>query len=153
MAKQSSGILVYRINNKQVQFFLVHPGGPFWKNKDEGAWSIPKGEYLDDEDALIAARREFEEETSQTINGDFAALTPVKLKSGKIVKAWLVEGNVDVENIVSNTCPVEWPPRSGKMIEIPEIDKAAWFDTETAKIKINQAQAAFIDEALDMIDQ
>lgn len=151
MAKQSSGILVYRVDNKQIQFFLVHPGGPFWRNKDEGAWSIPKGEYLDDEDALKAAQREFEEETGQSVTGDFTALKPVKLKSGKIVKAWLVEGNVDAENIVSNTCPVEWPPRSGKMIEIPEIDKAAWFDAETAKVKINQAQTAFIDEASGMI--
>jgi predicted NUDIX family NTP pyrophosphohydrolase len=146
MAKQSAGILVYRFYHGQLQVFLVHPGGPFWKNKDAGAWSIPKGEFLDDEEALITARREFLEETGQSIDGEFSALKPVKLKSGKIVHAWAVEGGVDETNIRSNTFPFEWPPKSGKMIEIPEVDKGAWFEPDTARLKINPAQAVFIDE-------
>lgn len=146
MAKQSAGILVYRINNKALQCFLVHPGGPFWKNKDAGAWSIPKGEFLDDEDALTAAKREFVEETGQSISGNFIKLNPAKLKSGKTVHAWAVEGDVDADNIKSNTFSLEWPPKSGKMIEVEEVDKAAWFDAATAKVKINPAQKAFIDE-------
>jgi len=150
MAKQSAGILVYRIKDKTLQVFLVHPGGPFWKNKDAGAWSIPKGEFLADEDALVAAKREFLEEIGQPIDGDFIKLTPVKLKSGKTVHAWAVEGEVDETNIVSNTFLFEWPPKSGKMIEIPEIDKAGWFDTTTAKLKINPAQVAFIDELINL---
>lgn len=146
MAKQSAGILAYRFNNKALQVFLVHPGGPFWKNKDDGAWSIPKGEYLDEEDALIAAKREFFEETGQQVEGHFIELKPIKQKSGKMVHAWAVKANIDETNITSNTFPLEWPPRSGKMIEVPEIDQAAWFDIETAKQKINAAQAALIEE-------
>lgn len=146
MAKQSAGILVYRHKYDQLQVLLVHPGGPFWKNKDAGAWSIPKGEFLDDEDALVAAKREFLEETGQAINGNFIKLKPIKLKSGKMVHAWGVQGNVDEANIVSNTFPLEWPPKSGNMIEIAEVDRADWFDVVTAKVKINPAQAAFINE-------
>jgi predicted NUDIX family NTP pyrophosphohydrolase len=124
----------------------VHPGGPFWKNKDAGAWSVPKGEFLDTEDALIAAKREFLEETGQPIDGHFIKLKPVKLKSGKTVHAWAVEGDIDENNIKSNTFPFEWPPKSGKTIEIPEVDKASWFDLVTAREKINPAQIALIDE-------
>jgi predicted NUDIX family NTP pyrophosphohydrolase len=152
MAKQSAGILVYRIKGKALQVFLVHPGGPFWKNKDEGAWSIPKGEFLDDEDALVAAKREFLEEIGQPIDGKFIKLKPVKLKSGKTVHAWAVEGDVDETDIVSNTFPFEWPPRSGKMIEIPEIDKGDWFNVETAKDKINPAQADFINQLVNLLN-
>lgn len=151
MAKQSAGILAYRIRNKEVQVFLVHPGGPFWKNKDEGAWSVPKGEFADDEDALVAAKREFLEEIGQAIDGDFIALKPVRLKSGKTVRAWAVEGNVDETNIVSNTFPFEWPPKSGKMIAVPEVDKAGWFDVQIAKQKVNPAQTVLIDELMRMI--
>lgn len=148
MSKQSAGILLYQFKDKQLLFFLVHPGGPFWKNKDAGAWTIPKGEFMDDEDALAAAKREFMEETGQSVDGDFILLKPVKLKSGKTVHAWAVKGNADETNIVSNTFPFEWPPKSGKMIQIPEVDKAGWFDAETAKSKLNPAQAPFIDELL-----
>lgn len=146
MAKQSAGILLYRKVNNQLQVFLVHPGGPFYKNKDDGAWSIPKGEFLDNEDALLAAKREFLEETGQSINGEFIKLKPVKLKSGKTVHAWTIEGDIDHEVIVSNLFEMEWPPRSGKMVSFAEVDRAAWFEPAVAKIKINPAQIALIDE-------
>jgi len=149
--KQSAGILLYRKVNSVVQFFLVHPGGPYFKNKDAGAWSIPKGEFLDDEEPLAAAKREFEEETSQPVNGDFVPLGSVKLKSGKTVYAWAVEGDIDHETIISNTFEIEWPPRSGKKITIPEIDRAGWFNAAVAKQKINPAQAAFIETLLNII--
>ena len=128
-----------------MEVFLVHPGGPFFRNKDLGAWSIPKGEFLDDEEAIDAARREFFEETGLSVDGDFIALNPVILKSGKKVYAWALEGDIDHENINSNLFEIEWPPKSGKKQSFPEIDKAAWFDLETAKHKINVAQVAFID--------
>jgi len=153
MAKQSAGILLYRIKNNDLQVFLVHPDGPFWKNKDAGAWSVPKGEFLDDEDALIAARREFQEETSSTVDGHFIKLNPVKQKSGKNIHAWAVEGDIDETGITSNTFPLEWPPKSGKIITVPEVDKAGWFNTETAKEKINQAQAALVDELITLLDR
>ena len=129
-----------------MEVFLVHPGGPFFKNKDLGAWSIPKGEFLDDEDALAAAKREFFEETGLAVDGDFIPLNPVKLKSGKKVYAWALEGNIDHENIISNLFELEWPPKSGKKQSFPEVDRACWFDLETAKQKINAAQVAFVDE-------
>ncbi|HYF30326.1 MAG TPA: NUDIX domain-containing protein [Chitinophagaceae bacterium] len=151
MAGQSAGILVYRRDKKGVEFFLVHPGGPFWAKKDTGAWSIPKGEYEAGEDPLAAAKREFKEETGQTISGKFIALTPVKQKSGKTVRAWLVQGEVDADNIVSNTFQLEWPPRSGKKITIPEVDKGGWFDADTARAKINEKQAGLIEEAMKLI--
>src|ERR1700761_2539421 len=150
MPKQSAGILVYKYINSQLQVFLVHPGGPFWAKKDGGAWSIPKGEYLDDEEPLAAAKREFHEETGQTIDGEFIQLNPVKLKSGKVVHCWAVEGDVDANNIVSNIFPIEWPYKSGKYIDIPEVDKGGWFDVETAKEKINIAQAAFIKQLVEL---
>lgn len=148
--RKSGGILLYR-QQKQLEFFLVHPGGPFWINKDAGAWSIPKGEFNDDEDAVEAAKREFEEETGCKLSGNFIALTPVVQKAGKQVYAWAVEGNIDVLTIRSNTFKIEWPPKSGKWKEYPEIDKAAWFDCTTAKEKINPAQMAFIDELTDKL--
>lgn len=150
MAKQSAGILLYRKIDSGLQVFLVHPGGPFFKNKDEGAWSIPKGEFLDDEDALTAAKREFKEETGQEIDGDFLPLQPITQKSGKKVYAWAVEGDIDHETIFSNIFELEWPPKSGKRISIPEIDRAAWFDVDEAKLKINPAQAGLIDELAGM---
>jgi len=146
MAKQSAGILLYRIVNDQLQVLLVHPGGPFFKNKDDGSWSIPKGEFAEEENPLDAAKREFLEETGQSIEGHFIELTPVQQKGGKTVHAWAVEGDIDHETIVSNTFEIEWPPRSGKKQSFPEIDRAAWFDLETAKVKINAAQAGFISE-------
>src|SRR5207248_3330342 len=118
------------------EIFLVHPGGPFWKNKDIGAWSIPKGEFGDEENAVDAARREFEEETGQPVTGKFTELTPVKLKSGKIVYAWAVEGDIDATTIQCQTfIDVEWPPRSGKYQSIPEVDRGEWFSKELAKKK------------------
>jgi len=149
--KQSAGILLYRNTNNILEVFLVHPGGPFFKNKDEGSWSIPKGEFLDDEEALTAAKREFEEETGQTIDGNFISLGSIKQKSGKIVYAWAVEGNINHETIFSNTCEIEWPPRSGKKLTIPEIDRAAWFEVDEAKRKINPAQAELIDRLTALI--
>ncbi|MFC0514328.1 NUDIX domain-containing protein [Mucilaginibacter angelicae] len=146
MPKQSAGILLYRKTPQGLQVFLVHPGGPFFKNKDDGSWSVPKGEYLPDEDALTAAKREFREETGHEITGDFIALIPIKQKGGKTVQAWAVEGNIDPENIKSNTFEIEWPPRSGKKQAFDEIDRAEWFDIPTAKIKINPAQTALINE-------
>lgn len=146
MAKQSAGILLYRIVDNQFQVFLVHPGGPFFKNKDEGSWSIPKGEFGDGENPLDAAKREFLEETGQTIGGNFIELAPIHQKGGKTVHAWAVEGDIDHETIVSNVFDLEWPPRSGKKQTFPEIDRAAWFDLQTAKEKINSAQVDLINE-------
>jgi predicted NUDIX family NTP pyrophosphohydrolase len=150
MVKQSAGILLYRKNNDQLQVFLVHPGGPFFKNKDLGAWSIPKGEFLSDEDQLAAAKREFMEETGQPIEGEFIPLEPVYLKSGKKVYAWAVEGDIDHEIIVSNLFEMEWPPRSGKMQSFPEIDRAAWFTVDEAKEKINAGQVGLIESLVGL---
>jgi predicted NUDIX family NTP pyrophosphohydrolase len=150
MPKQSAGILLFRKNVDQLQVFLVHPGGPFFKNKDLGAWSIPKGEFLEDEDALTAAKREFFEETGMAVDGNFTPLSSVTLKSGKKVNAWALEGDIDPTNIVSNQFEIEWPPKSGKKQSFPEIDRADWFDIEEARIKINAAQAAFIDEIIKL---
>ncbi len=144
MPKQSAGIMLYRKVDNQLQIFLVHPGGPFFKKKDAGAWSIPKGEFLDTEDPLHAAKREFLEETGQAIDGNFIKLSPIKLKSGKTVYTWAIEGNIDHEHIVSNVFEIEWPPRSGKMAAFPEIDRAGWFDIKEASLKINAAQVVLL---------
>ena len=150
MIKQSAGLLVYRETDAGVEIFLVHPGGPFFAKKDDGVWSIPKGEF-DDEDSLTAARREFEEETGFKIAGDFFQLQPIKQKGGKVVYAWAVEADIDADAITSNTFEMEWPPRSGKTARFPEIDRAAWFDPETAQQKINPAQAALITELMTRV--
>ena len=152
MQKQSAGILLYRTNNKTLEVFLVHPGGPFFKNKDEGSWSIPKGEFLEDEEALTAAKREFEEETGQPVDGAFIDLGSIRQKNNKTVYAWAVEGNIDHKAIVSNTCEIDWPPRSGKKLTIPEIDRAEWFEPTVAKQKINPAQAELIDRLIEILD-
>jgi predicted NUDIX family NTP pyrophosphohydrolase len=146
--KTSAGILLYRLVNKELQVFLVHPGGPFWKNKDEGAWSIPKGETEGETDLLVVARKEFQEETGTAIDGDFTPLQPVTLKSGKRVYAFAIAGDIDADVIQSNTFSLEWPPKTGKMIEVPEVDKAAWFDIDTARKKINSAQVPLLNELL-----
>jgi predicted NUDIX family NTP pyrophosphohydrolase len=148
MPKRSAGILLYRKINSQLQVFLVHPGGPFFKNKDAGAWSIPKGEFSDDEDPLVAAKREFREETGQVIDGNFIQLKPVTLKSGKIVHAWAVESDIDHETIFSNLFEIEWPPKSGKKQSFPEIDRAGWFEVEEARLKINARQLGLIEDFL-----
>ena len=146
MPKQSAGILLFRVVDRHLQVFLVHPGGPFFISKDNGSWSVPKGEFLDNENALDAAKREFMEETGQPIEGKFIPLTPIQQKGGKKVFAWAVEGDIDHETITSNVFEIEWPPRSGKIKTFPEIDRAAWFDIDTAKLKINPAQVGLIEE-------
>jgi len=147
-SKKSAGILLYRFREQGIEVFLVHPGGPFWAKKDLGAWSIPKGELEegDASDPLRAARREFEEETGLAVQGEFTPLTPVKLKSGKIILAWHLEGDCDPEACKSNTFSVEWPPHSGKQAEFPEIDRAAFFSLDEAKRRIHPGQAPFLSE-------
>jgi predicted NUDIX family NTP pyrophosphohydrolase len=144
--KQSAGLLLFRIKNNKPEVMLIHPGGPFWKNKDAGAWSIPKGEFAENEDPLQAAKRELNEETGLTVEGDFIKLNPVRQKGGKMVYAWAVEADLDVSNIKSNEFEMEWPPRSGKQQKFPEVDKAEWFDLEIARLKINTAQAVLLNE-------
>ena len=149
MNKKSAGLLLFR-KNKFLEILLVHPGGPFWKNKDKGAWSLPKGEFTD-EDPLDAAKREFEEETGIVCNGSFIELTPIKQKSGKTVYAWALEKNIDAGKIISNTFEIEWPPKSGQQKVFPEIDKAEWFQIPLAKQKINISQCGFIEELTDIL--
>ena len=144
--RQSAGILLYRKRLSQIEFFLVHPGGPFWKNKDEGTWSIPKGEFDDSENSLDAARREFFEETGIRLSGEFIELQPVRLKSGKIIFAWAIEKDINTDHIISNTFEMEWPPHSGKFQSFPEVDKGEWFELEQAIKKINVGQAGLIGQ-------
>jgi predicted NUDIX family NTP pyrophosphohydrolase len=152
MGKKSAGILLYRFKNKNIEVMLAHPGGPFWAKKDAGVWSIPKGEFEDDEEVLVAAKREFEEELGKKILAEkFIELSPVKSKSNKTIYAFAAEYDFDTTNIKSNLCWVDWPPRSGKRIEIPEIDKADWFDIETAKKKILEYQLPLINELAEKI--
>ena len=146
LPRTSAGILMYRRTSKSFEVLLVHPGGPFWKNKDDGAWSLPKREYDASEDPLAVARREFEEETGYTVDGDFIALQPVKQASGKVVSAWAVEGDCDTTQIRSNTFEMEWPPKSGERAEFPEVDKAAWFTPEQARVKLVSAQRDLVDQ-------
>jgi predicted NUDIX family NTP pyrophosphohydrolase len=148
MPKKSAGIMMYRETNNQLQVFLIHPGGPFFKMKDAGAWSIPKGEIGEGEDPLEAAKREFEEETGCRAEGSFIPLSPVRQKSGKMVISWAVEGRCDADAITSNMFTIEWPPKSGKMREFPEADRAGWFTIGEARQKINPAQAPLLDELL-----
>lgn len=152
MVRKSAGILVFRFSGKSLEVFLVHPGGPFWKNKDLGAWSIPKGEFTDDENALDAAIREFKEETGITISGSFIELSPVKLKSGKIVYAWAIASDIDTSKFKCESfIDIQWPPRSGKTLSIPEVDKGEWFNTEAAKQKINPSQAKLVDQLIEKV--
>jgi predicted NUDIX family NTP pyrophosphohydrolase len=143
MAKRSAAILLYRYRNG-LEVFLVHPGGPFWAKKDARAWSLPKGEYEADEDALTAAKRELLEETGFAIEGNYVALGEVKQAGGKIVTAWAVEGDLDPEKVKSNLFQMEWPPKSGRMREFPEVDKAGWFSPALAAEKLVQAQTEFV---------
>jgi predicted NUDIX family NTP pyrophosphohydrolase len=150
--RRSAGILLYRRLDDVLEVLLVHPGGPMWARRDEGAWSIPKGEYEPGEDPLAAARREFEEELGVAApDGPVTDLGEVRQKSGKLVRAWAVEGDLDADRIVSNTCMVQWPPRSGKLIEIPEVDRAEWLAVERARPKINPAQEALLDRLLEAV--
>ena len=132
---------------QQLKVLLVHPGGPFWKNKDDGAWSIPKGEYAEGEDPLVAAKREFKEETGNELPaGELIPLEPIKIKSGKVIAAWALKAELDVTCIRSNQFEMEWPPRSGKKQFYDEVDKAEWFLITEARIKINQSQAGFLEQ-------
>lgn len=153
MTKISAGIILYRYKNGVYEFFLVHPGGPFWRNKDIGAWSIPKGEIGPGEQPLTAAIRELKEETGISISGDFIELSPVKLKSGKVIHAWGAEYNLEVKNIISNTCQITWPPKSNNQVTIPEVDKADWFKAESAIKKINPAQIPLIIELEKILEK
>jgi len=144
-SRQSAGILLYRVQQGRLQVLLVHPGGPLWARKDLGAWSIPKGEYGPDEDPEHAARREFEEETGDTLETDLIPLGEVTQKGGKRVLAFAAEGDFDPKDLHSNTFPLEWPPRSGKTIDVPEVDRAAWFDLEEAGEKLLEGQKPFLE--------
>ena len=148
MAEKSAGILVFRRKGSGVEFLLAHPGGPFWTRRDEGAWSIPKGVIGEGEERLAAARREFEEEVGQAVEGDFQPLTPLRQKSGKVVHAWIVEADPDLDHFRSNLFEMEWPPRSGRVQAFPEIDRVSWFEPEQALEKILPGQAGFIREAM-----
>lgn len=150
--RRSAGILLYRIREDNPEFFLVHPGGPFWKNKDIGAWSVPKGELDDDEEPLAAAKREFKEETGISADGQFIPLTPVVQKSGKIVITWALKKNIDPSVLISNTFNFEWPPKSGKFVNIPEVDKGGWFTITEAANKIIPGQFPIIKELYDLLN-
>jgi predicted NUDIX family NTP pyrophosphohydrolase len=145
MPKESAGILLYRRRRGAIEVFLVHPGGPFWKKKDEGAWTIPKGEPNSGEERLIAAIREFAEETGTTLAGDFRTLPAIKQAGGKWVHAFAIEGDLDPTSLVSNEFEMEWPPRSGKRARFPEVDRGAWFSLEDARGRINKGQTALLD--------
>ena len=145
MAKRSAGLLMFRRNCGELQVFLVHPGGPFWAGKDAGSWTVPKGEYVDGEEPLDAAKREFTEETGFVAEGEFIDIGNVRQTSGKIVNAWAFEGDCDPRKLKSNFCEIEWPPRSGKKMEIPEVDRGAWFSLEEAREKILKSQEGFLD--------
>ena len=153
MAKKSAGLLLYRKDGDSVEVFLVHPGGPFWAKKDEGAWSIPKGEFVDGEEALEAAKREFQEETGFAVKGRFEALEPVKQASGKIVYAWAIEGDIDSSAIRSNNFSMEWPPGSKKIREFPEVDRGGWFALATARQKILTGQSPLLEELLSILNK
>jgi predicted NUDIX family NTP pyrophosphohydrolase len=146
MPKESAGLLMYRLRGGALEYLLVHPGGPFWQHKDAGAWSIPKGELLPAEDPLAAAQREFEEEVGFKPQGPFLALTPIKQKGGKIVHAWAFEGDCDPAQIHSNTFSLQWPPGSGRLQQFPEVDRAAFFNAEAGREKLNPAQAEWLEE-------
>jgi len=150
MPEISAGLLMYRRRGNHLQVLLVHPGGPFWRNKDAGAWSIPKGKVNDGEELLTAAKREFQEETGAVATGQLTPLKSVRQKSGKIVHAWAVDGDFDPVNFKSNTFIMEWPLKSGKQAEFPEVDRAEFFDIETARKKILPAQAAFLDALISL---
>ncbi len=145
MARRSAGLLLYRGRGDSLQVFLVHPGGPFWAKKDLGAWSIPKGEYAEGEEPLAAARREFTEETGFAAPDNAFPLGELKQSGGKIVTAFGAEGDCDPEKLASNRCEIEWPPRSGRMMKIPEVDRGAWFPLHEARERILRSQSPFLD--------
>ena len=154
MARKSAGVLAYRFTNSGLELFLVHPGGPFWRNKDNASWSIPKGEYDESEDPLEAAKREFLEETGfDHIEGDFKELGELRQPSGKVVTAWAVEGDCNPETVQSNTFSMEWPPRSGKQAEFPEVDRAEWFSVAESREKLHKGQVRFVDRLCEILGE
>ena len=151
-SKRSGGLLLFRSAAAgELEVLLVHPGGPFWANKDDGAWSIPKGELHNDEDGLAGARREFAEETGFTPEGQFIDLGAIKQPGGKVVYVWAVNSNFDPQGLVSNTFELEWPKNSGRLQSFPEVDRAAWFDVATARCKILKGQIGFIDRLINVL--
>jgi predicted NUDIX family NTP pyrophosphohydrolase len=153
MPKESAGLLMYRRRNGELEFLLVHPGGPFWKNKDAGAWTIPKGEIEENESPLAAAQREFREELGFEAGGTFLELKPVRQKAGKLVRAWAFEGDCDPARIHSQTFVLEWPPRSGRETAFPEVDQAGFFTFAAAQTKLNPAQLGFLAELKTHLEQ
>lgn len=151
MPKQSAGLLMFRRRGDHLEVLLAHPGGPLWAAKDVGAWTIPKGEHGPDEEPLAAARREFQEETGLAPAGPFVPLRPIRLRSGKLVRAWACEGDCDPVQLRSGTFTMEWPPRSGKFAEFPEIDRASFFSLVQARAKINAAQVALLDDLAEAL--
>lgn len=149
--KKSAGILPFRKNGDEVEIFLVHPGGPFWKNKDQHSWSVAKGEFTDEEIPFEAALREFHEETGLSLSGHFTELKPNKQPGGKTVYAWAIETDLNPDDVKSNTFALEWPPRTGKIIEVPEIDKAAWIPLSEAYRKIHKGQMPILDQLSKLI--
>jgi predicted NUDIX family NTP pyrophosphohydrolase len=156
MGKKSAGLMLYRqaAEGSGIEILLVHPGGPFWRNKDQGAWTVPKGEFDDDEEPLAAAQREFKEELGAPAPpGDYLTLGSIKQKGGKIVHAWAVKADFDPGKLESNTFTCEWPPYSKRMQEFPEVDRAEWFTPEVAKEKILAAQVPLIDGLLEILHE
>ena len=151
MARTSAGILLYRWRAARLEVFLVHPGGPFWARKDAGAWTIPKGEFAPGDDALAAARREFTEETGLALAGEAVALQPIRQAGGKVVHAFALEGDADPAAIASNHFTLEWPPRSGRRQEFPEIDRAGWFGIAEARQKLLASQHGLLEQLLARI--
>lgn len=152
MAKRSAGLLLYRRRGDGVEMLLAHPGGPLWAKRDDGAWSVPKGEIEAGEEPLAVARREFEEETGQPVpDGEVLPLGEIRQKSGKVVVAWAAEGDLDPATAKSNTFPLEWPPGSGDWIDVPEVDRVAWFDPEAARRRLNPAQAPLVDRLEELL--
>jgi predicted NUDIX family NTP pyrophosphohydrolase len=152
VSKRSAGLLVYRRRDGAFEVFLVHPGGPIWAKKDLAAWSIPKGEYLEGEQPLAAALREFQEETGFAVEGDFVELGSVTQAGGKIVSAWACAGDFDAIKLISNSCEIEWPPRTGRMIMIPEVDRGEWFSIGEAQKRIWTSQLPFLDRLSKRVD-
>jgi predicted NUDIX family NTP pyrophosphohydrolase len=152
VAKVSAGVLMFRRRAGGIEVLLVHPGGPFFRHRDVGAWSIPKGEVMPGEDLLDGACREFTEETGVVPRGTFIPLTAIRQKGGKVVHAWAVEGDLDPDAVRSNTMRLEFPPRSGKFITVPEVDRAGFFPIDQALLRINPAQSALVRELVAMLD-
>jgi len=149
--RTSAGILLYRLHGGTCEVFLVHPGGPYWRGKDAGAWSIPKGELEEGDDPLAAAQREFHEETGRRLSGKLVALAPIRQPSGKLVHAWATQGDIDASSVKSNTFSMEWPPHSGRQQQFPEVDRGEWFEIAAAREKILRGQRPFLDQLLALL--